>query len=239
MRQCHSCGSLLSVHSPVCLSCGASESVVRDAEGIQIAVDDSQPLASNFSGKLVPVARFCNSAEAGYFADDLEHSAQIDAKLTVQEHFDALTGRWRHDYVLLVDESQAQRAAAHMSSQVDESAEDDHGIDPLEPLPDNMPALGLNWVPILLTTLAAGSIAYWGVKKVEERPRPPVLGDNHLPQRGDDLWTTVVNADGPWFQQIGDGPGMRVMRAEAAGRIIIQEDHDGDRKIDREYRLRR
>jgi hypothetical protein len=81
-------------------------------------------------------------------------------------------------------------------------------------------------------------MAYWGVKKIDERPRPPALGNQH-PQRGDDLWKTIVNADGPWFQQIGDGPGLRVMRSDAHGRIIIQEDRDGDHQIDREFRLRR
>ena len=121
---------------------------------------------------------------------------------------------------------------------MNDAPEDEYEIDALAPLPNNAAAIGLNWVPILLTTLAAGSMAYWGVKKIEERPRPPVLGNQH-PHRGDDLWKTVVNADGPWFQQIGDGPGIRIMRSDANGRIVIQEDRDGDRQIDREYRLQR
>ncbi|QDU47389.1 hypothetical protein Mal52_59190 [Symmachiella dynata] len=238
MRQCHSCGHLLSVHSPVCVSCHAPVTT-HDAETAPSDLESHEETRNTSTGNLVAVARFSNSAEAGYFADDLEHSAQIESRLIIQEQFDALTGRWRHDYVLQVDESQAENATAYLNARVSDSPEDEYErIDPLTALPSTMPATGLNWIPILLTTLAAGSMAYWGVKKIEERPQPPALGNQH-PQRVDDLWKAVVNADGPWIQQIGNGPGIRVMRADANGRIVIQEDRDGDRQIDHEFRLRR
>ncbi len=97
----------------------------------------------------------------------------------------------------------------------------------------------MNWVPILLTTLAAGSVAYWGVKKIEENPRPPVLR-NEQGQKVGDIWDVLMGTDGPWIQHVGqDGDGIRLLRLRPDGTAILQEDRDGDGRFEREFHLQR
>ncbi len=230
----------MSVHSRICPACGTEDyrdytegqiSGQHDATGID-------EMTSHSGEKMAVLARFNNSAEAGYFTDELEQTEQIEARLTVQDHFEALTGRWRHDFVLLVPESQLELAALRLKSYSQDPSEADAEYDELHHLSGEMTPVGVNWVPILLTTLAAGSVAYWGVKKIEEKPRPPVLRNDHGEQVGD-IWEVLSGSEGPWIQRFDGDGGIRLLKARADGTAILQEDRDGDGHFEREFRLHR
>jgi len=240
MRACQSCGCLMSVHSSDCPACGSAETDLERIE-IEPAVhrgDAEQTLAVE-EENLVAVARFNNSAEAGYFADELEHTQQIASKLKIEEHFDALNGRWWHDYVLLVAADHASRAAEYLTEEVTETADEAWRETPGESSDEeDVLKLTIHWAPILITTIAAGSVAYWGVKKVEQQPRPPALGMDHR-DRADHVWGVIAESENPWVQRIGHGPGVRVLTPQPGGEILLQEDADGDGRFERRVRLRR
>lgn len=246
MRQCQRCGSLLSVHGSDCPTCGDPEHAPEAAEffaheDMETALNETGDLTSEAGEAMIVAARFSNSAEAGYFVEELYHEENIEAKLSMRDHFDALTGRWKQDFVLLVEETQLERALLFLNASTAGAEEPESTTDEFtarSPLSETEFSSGVNWVPILLTTLAAGSVAYWGVKKVEKQPRPPVL-KNDLGVREDDLWGALLDSERPWIQHFGHQGGIRLLRVAPDGSAVIQEDRDGDGQFERKLHFRR
>lgn len=233
MNKCKHCGSLLSVHGPACPSCGREDqqTEVSNSPNAEVELQDS------LGQKMVAVARFSNAAEAGYFAAELQHAEQIETKLSEDSQFDAVTGGWRQNYLLFVAEDHSELASQFLYHTESETDEPNYVQ---EEFPDVhvSPAVGVNWVPIILTTLAAGSVAYWGIKRVEQQPAPPVL-KNDLGLHKDDLWKTLSTSDSPWVQHLNVDGGLRLLHVGRDGSAVIQEDRDGDGHFERKQHFHR
>jgi hypothetical protein len=185
----------------------------------------------------VAIARFRNGAEAGYFADELIHIAELDVEVLARERFDAVHAAWSIDYLLLTSTADAARAAQFLRALVASSDED------AEPATGDADAARCDpsrsaWMPLILS-LAAGSIACWGVEQAEQRPRPrpPALVDRD-PRIPHDLWRVLSATPGPWRQTAPDGHGSREVTFDHERRTaVLREDRDGDGTIDREWRI--
>jgi hypothetical protein len=161
----------------------------------------------------------------------LTRETGIEANVLIHERFDAVHAVWTVDYVLHVASQHAQDAAAALQSLVDATG-DDAGEEVRRPSVSDLPA-GV-WVPLILT-LAAGSIACFGIEHLDNRPRPPalVVGDGRKPP---ELWEILGATNGPWVQQLEGGPGVRRLTLNPDRRTaVLEEDHDGDGRVDREW----
>jgi hypothetical protein len=179
----------------------------------------------------VAIARFQSGAEAGYFADELTRQTGIEADVLVRERFDAVHAAWTVDYILMVSPIHAQEAPRALQSLVDATG-DDAGEESAGRSVSDLPA-GV-WVPLILT-LAAGSIACFGIDQLDQRPRPPalVVRDGRKPP---ELWEILGATNGPWVQQLEGGRGTRKLTLNPDDRTaVLEEDHDGDGHVDREW----
>jgi hypothetical protein len=177
------------------------------------------------------IARFQSGAEAGYFADELTRETGIEADVLVREKFDAVHAVWTVDYILQVAPLHSQEATRALQSLVDATGDDAVEESTGRSVTD-IPA-GV-WVPLILT-LAAGSIACFGIEHLDHRPRPPalVVGDGRKPP---ELWEILGATNGPWVQQLEGGRGVRRLIINPDHRsAVLEEDHDGDGRIDREW----
>lgn len=184
-------------------------------------------------GTRVPIARFQNGAEAGFFADELTRQTGIEAEVLAREKFDGLHAAWSIDYLLLVDRPESERAARALAALV-EATGDEAGEEESDKAHSELPS-GV-WMPLILT-LAAGSIACFGIERVDHRPRPPalVVGDGRRPP---ELWQLMGAARGQWVQQLDGGPGTRQLILDAnSGTAVLREDGDGDGRFEREQRF--
>ncbi len=229
MPYCPQCGQLHFLTRLHCEDCSheqhRAETPFHDEDsGVVGAADED-------SGQ-VAIARFQNGAEAGYFADELIRETGQEARVLTRERFDAVHAAWAVDYILLVDKAHVESATRRLQELVAATGDDD-----LEP--QSMASEGANlpvgaWVPLILT-LAAGSIACFGIERFEHRARPPalVVGDHREPPQ---LWEILNATRGAWVQKSEGSPGVRRLTLDSELHSArLQEDHDGDGKIDREW----
>lgn len=226
MPRCPDCGRRLFPHEEIC----------RDCREICDSDRPSPPADELSAGHVdrVAVARFQNGAEAGYFADELAHTAGVAAEVVASERFDAVHAVWSIDYLLMVDREHAVFAANSLKALVD-STSDDADVDEPEGLPRSELPNGV-WIPLILT-LAAGSIACFGIERVERPPRPPalVVRDRREPPN---LWHVLGSSRGPWRQALDNGPGERTLSIDPESQTaVLTEDHDGDGTTDHEWRF--
>lgn len=243
MPRCGACGRRLVDDQEFCAACTAA----RDDEA---SVGPGEEGA--VSGEpMVQVARFSNAAEAGFFADELQDRLQISVSLQVEENFDALTGYWGNRMALLVPESAGSAAAMLLQEILEQTEEDGEALAPdaealdggswtgteFEVAEAGSPQSGINWVPIVLT-LAAGSAAIWGVRKLNEAPRPNA-GPVPVNGREEQLWNTLRMPHGGWMLNHDEIPGRRQLRIDGRrGLVVIQEDANGDGVYESELHLK-
>ena len=256
MPQCPHCRERFVGHPEFCPHCSGrltevvfDEKIFRTGTGFEIGEDV-------LDEAIVSIARFHNAAEAGYFSHELMRSEEIPSMVKVDEHFDALSGRWATRFLLLVPERFAETAAAALQRLVEQSNSDEDieeqaretlggTSEEMERLDEEMEfdryatlGSGVNWVPIVLT-LAAGSAAFWGVRKLQDRPQPHA---NAAPvgARQSDLWERLSSSPEPWIQHVEGGERTRSIQFETdRNMVIIREDSDGDGHFEREHRIRR
>jgi hypothetical protein len=220
----------LLVHRKLCPEC----SQVRDVN--QTGFPAEEPVQAAVSSDLgtdrVMIARFQNGAEAGYFADELTRAAEVETEVMARERFDGVHAAWSVDYILLVDRPQAERAARLLQSLVEATGDDTGGEATDESSRSDIP--GGVWVPLILT-LAAGSIACFGIERVDHRPRPPALV-LHDGRDGSELWKILAATRGSWTQKREGGRGVRELTLDPATHSArLKEDLDGDGRFDREF----
>ncbi|MBI3866346.1 MAG: hypothetical protein HY290_31075 [Planctomycetia bacterium] len=180
----------------------------------------------------VAIARFQNGAEAGYFADELARQSNFSCDVLTRERFNAVHAAWTVDYVLLAARDEAEEAARRLQELVDATGGDDCE-DAAAPA-DSAEFSTAVWAPLIFT-LAAGSIACFGIERVDPRPRPAVLvvGDGRKPP---ELWEILGASHGPWVQKVGDQGGERRLTLDRDHHTaLLQEDDDGDGQVDREW----
>ena len=228
MSYCPRCGR--SHLSSLCPECPRDrEPVEKGCSGDERRVPDSVQAEA---ADRVMIARFQNGAEAGYFADELTRECHVDTEVLARERFDAVHAVWSVDYILLVERPHAERAARLLQSLVDSTGGDSGDIAAGESPRSDLP--GGVWVPLILT-LAAGSIACFGIDRLEHRPRAPalVVRDAREPP---DLWEVLAGTRGTWVQKREGGPGVRELTLDPETHSAqLREDHDGDGRFDREW----
>lgn len=193
------------------------------------ALDESDPFAGSH---WEAIARFRSGAEAGYFADELAREADIEGLIKAEDRFDGVHGMGTTDFVLMVAPQKAERASEVLRSLVaqsdmdeDAATRDEDGND-IPHADEGRPVRsGTVWVPIILT-LAAGSIAYWGVHRDQRRVRPPGLV-NRERRQGADLLRTIGLFEEPWVQKL-DGATRELVFDREAQTATVREDRDGD-----------
>ncbi len=227
MSYCQNCGRFQHFSRNLCPQCSARSDHEEDAYPEDIPDGTGDGLAPD----RVVIARFQNGAEAGYFADELIRETGIETEVLARERFDGVHAVWSVDYILLVDRAHAEEVARRLQSLV-EATGDEADPDAADKSPSDMPA-GV-WVPLILT-LAAGSIACFGVEHLDHRPRPPALvaRDGREPPG---LWEALASSRGTWVQHLDGGPGVRELTLDPQTRSArLKEDHDGDGQFEREW----
>jgi len=182
----------------------------------------------------VPIARFQNGAEVGFFADELTRETGIETEVLAREKFDAVHAVWSIDYLLLVDRGEAERGARALQALVESTGGE------MEDQPSETASAcdipGGVWVPLILT-LAAGSIACFGIERADQHPRAPALVVGHA-RRSPEVWQFMGAARGNWVQPLEGGPGVReLVLAPEKGTAVLREDEDGDGRFEREQRF--
>jgi hypothetical protein len=256
MPRCPYCQERFVGHPEFCPDCSGrltdtvfDENDFRTRTGFEIGEDVPDEA-------IVSVARFHNAAEAGYFSHELMLAEEISSMVKIDEHFDALSGRWATRFLLLVPERLAKHAAVSLQRLVEKSNSEESieeearktfrvTSEEMEQFGGEMESdryatvgSGVNWIPIMLT-LAAGSAAFCGVRKFQDRPQPHA---NAAPvgARQQDLWERLSGFPEPWIQQSEGGERTRSIQFETEGNVvIIREDSDGDGHFEREHRLLR
>lgn len=227
MSYCPHCGQPHALSSKLCPECSHDQESANSAEepGDAVPSDDGE-------GRRVAIARFQNGAEAGYFADELTRETHFETEVVSRERFDAVHAVWSVDYILLVDRPQAERAARLLTTLVEATG----GATEEESLPES-PASDLPagvWFPLILT-LAAGSIACFGIERLDQRARPPalVVRDRREPP---ELWEVLSATRGSWIQKLEGGPGVRELTLDPDTHSArLKEDRDGDGRFDCEW----
>jgi hypothetical protein len=225
MSHCPHCGQTHLLSSQLCPECHPNHANSETHE-------DGGVSAPGEGDCRVAIARFQNGAEAGYFADELTRETQLEAEVVARERFDAVHAAWSVDYLLLVDRPHAERAARMLQTLVDATGgETDEERAPDSPSGD-LP--GRIWVPLILT-LAAGSIACFGIERVDQRARPPALVVRD-PREPPELWEILAAARGSWVQKIEGRRGLRELTLDPETRTArLREDRDGDGRFDGEW----
>lgn len=191
----------------------------------------------------MPIARFTNVAEAGFFCHELMYQLSIPVKMAAEENFDALSGHWWSRYVLSVPDGAVDQATAALQQLIEQtSSSEDEAASSRNPRDEDYAPLqeefedgiGVNWVPIILT-LAAGSVVFWGVRKLHDNP--PAFLAAPIRLQHDELWDYVSeDKPAPFVQELQNGRGHRELRFEPdRKRIVIREDLDGDGRYEKEF----
>lgn len=203
-----------------------------------------------------PIARFLNAAEAGYFAHELKLLGNVPVSIQVEEDYDAVSGHWSSRFVLAVPSVSAESSAMMLQELVRQTENEEFRSDipvpafegerlhsansqPFDPFPqddDFESPQPLNWVPIVVT-LAAGSLAIWGVKKLWEPARPQAAAPAKAPR--DVLWDMMRTPHGGrWVQHDAQGRPIRILEFHG-NEAIFREDSDGDEIFEHTWRLQR
>lgn len=174
--------------------------------------------------RMQPIGRFPNAAEAGYFAHELERRRSFTVEMEAEEQFDAVLGFWSTRFVLRVPQSDSVEAARLLQNLLDGAEPEQfyavetpvHGEGPTEAFvaPDRFPADSgsrVHWVPIVLT-LAAGTLAVWGVRKTQQ-PAPPNKPAAPAKPHRNDLWDRLSSTESRLWIQL-DAAGRRVRELE-------------------------
>lgn len=230
MHRCPQCGRRLRLADDSCPDCPApSDPESRETLPADASTDEATP----HHDPLVAIARIPNGAEAGYFADELSRDTGVEVEVVARERFDGVHAVWAVDYVLMAPRDEAERVALSLKELVDCS--DDRDERNLEDSSRGELSSGV-WVPLILT-LAAGSIACWGVERFDQRPRvrPPALVDRN-PRQPPDLWQVLGATPGTWVQKSPDGSLTRELALDPEHQTaVLREDGNGDGEYEREW----
>lgn len=233
MPYCPRCGRRQETYQPACRDCDqAREGQPGFTANADPVLPEEFDSIDECGESRIAIARFQSGAEAGYFADELTRRTGIETDVLTRERFDAVHAVWSVDYLLLVSRDRSDEAPRLLQELVDATGGDERDETTPSAQASDLPA-GV-WVPLIIT-LAAGSIVCFGIERADQRPRPAalVVGDGRKPP---ELWEILGATPGPWVQQLGEGPGVRRLTLDREHRTaLLQEDHDGDGHVDREW----
>ena len=252
MRECSHCGRRASALDRYCSMCSTPlDDELRKRPREDDGPDFLEPL--EVAG-LAPIARFLNAAEAGYFAHELKLAEGLPVVITAEESFDAVAGYWSTRFLLCVPEADARGAAEALQRLVEDTESEDFVPRHAGELADDADAgsrttdvfdprtqtraeisesVGVGWVPLVLT-LAAGSAAFWGVRRVDDPPRPPAAP---IKRPDADQWKRLPGPGRPWTFPHENGHGQRQFWLDVdRSRAVVREDANGDGFFETEQR---
>ncbi len=233
MPYCPRCGRRQEIYQPACPDCDqAHEPQAGSTADADTGLSDECDSIDQCEESRVAIARFQNGAEAGYFADELTRRTGIETDVLTRERFDAVHAVWTVDYLLLASRDRSDEAPRLLQELIDATGGDERDEATPSAQASDLPA-GV-WVPLIIT-LAAGSIVCFGIERADQRPRPAalVVGDGRKPP---ELWEILGATHGPWVQHLGEGGGVRRLTLDREHHTaLLQEDHDGDGRVDREW----
>ncbi len=126
MLSCSKCGQFISEGESHCPTCARPLEASMRADAWRTRVEPRDlVLDDSTEHPLVPIARFRNVAEAGYFANELSNRHAITTTLTTNEDFDALSGYWNSQFVLSVPEPMSETARLALQSLIEAADSDD------------------------------------------------------------------------------------------------------------------
>lgn len=242
MKHCPHCGIRLEYHRESCPACDRSLAPDAAAHSRRFDGEANDEAAE----PVVAIARFLNAAEAGFFAHTLLNAEEIPASLRAEDDFDAISGHWSVRYLLMVPERLAESAAAVLQSLVKRSETEDflvagnssneltqYGVEtvPVARFAENANRIPhdeagtIKWGPVMLT-LAAGSLALWGLRELQRPPRVEPAGLKHGA-----LWDDLSESSLPWEQRFPDGRHRELRFDKERNRAVIREYDADDRKI--------
>lgn len=177
------------------------------------------------------VARVSNLAEVGYFEEVLQ-AAGIETKILEHDDFNAVSGGWHRTYVLRVAPHQADEAVQLLERALDATSDTDEA-DRIKPANTQ----GRFATGGIFALLAAGLLLllYLGaddqrwldgghVGPADERAAGPSPA----------LWRALAEESTPLSTpQEGKRSRRRLYYDEDRDVILLEEDHDGDSRIDR------
>ncbi len=185
------------------------------------------------------IANITNLAELGYF-EEILHQAGFDIFVRQRDDYSAIDGQWRRRFIVFVPDEQAPAACELLSDHLraeEETASGEGAIQAGAPprqfasLPQREPTdddLSLDpskyWVPAAMVVLAGG-LLYWVVVQNDDASRRPGAPA---------LWEVL--SDELSAPLLSDGVGenlRRLWQDPKTGRIVLDEDTDGDGKFDR------
>jgi len=250
MTRCPSCGIRLEYDHDSCPQCLRSLSPPIRESFVPADVSASHPaLPPSDEESLQTIARFANAAEAGFFAHALLSTEEIPAFIRVEENFDAVSGYWSSRYLLDVPEGIADSAARSLQSLIDRSEREDileskvPGGEGWEGAPlatasfDNdveerypVSGGGFRWGPIVIT-LAAGSLAFFGMRALQPGDKP---GNGAAAGgRQKELWDQLSRPGRPWTQKLDDNRRRELRFNKSRTRATIRE-YKGDVQTSKE-----
>ncbi|WP_166829223.1 hypothetical protein [Thalassoroseus pseudoceratinae] len=213
------------------------------------------------------IARFTNAADAGFFAHELSLTTNVPIDVRCEDDYDAVSGHWSIRFLLCGPAKEASQLSRTLQKLIEQSADDEPTslrTPPVRNIPADQPISlssrpvrfakpdtegaefwledrepGVNWLPIVLT-LAAGSLVFWGWKKLQEPQKVPAANPrgNILDET---LWERLSLPPGEiWIQQDEFGRRVRELKIDRDRRgATLREDLDGDSLFERSTRLRR
>jgi hypothetical protein len=252
MRECSHCGRRASALDRSCSTCSAP--LIDEPRTRPTEADGSDLPEPLDEAGLAPIARFLNAAEAGYFAHELKLAEGVPVVITAEENFDAVAGYWSTRFLLCVPKADALGAAEALQRLVEETESDDFVPRHAAEFVDDADAgrqttdvfnprtqtrgeisepVGVGWVPLVLT-LAAGSAAFWGVRRVEDQPRPPAAP---IKRPDAEQWKRLPGPGRPWTFPHENGHGERQFWLDQdRSRAVVREDANGDGFFETEQR---
>ena len=192
---------------------------------------------------MVPIARFTNLAELGFF-EELFSKNEVEMAVREVDEFNAVAGQWNRHFILSVVQEDSRRATELMKGHL---GVDDRNAEAAEPSMDNTAHSGdyqrplvdravdpddtdltldpaKLWVPLVLMVLTGG-LAYWALTL-----DPPGGG---VPP-GNVLWEALSESDEPLETLPRPGGFARRLQFDSqTGHFILEDDTDGDQRLDR------
>ena len=170
------------------------------------------------------VARVTNLAEVGYFAD-LLHARDIATDIHQHNEFSASDGSWSMTFILRVPRHAAADAASALKLDLRSG-----GTGPLATVGYDEPPLqrrsAMGALKPFVFLLMAGGMVYCAGRGLSVRAPKPV-------RSGDQLWRSLSESAEPLQTQSPPGEPFRRLRFDPLSkRFLLEEDFDGDGKVD-------
>ncbi|MBX3414651.1 MAG: hypothetical protein KF708_18330 [Pirellulales bacterium] len=176
------------------------------------------------------VARVSNLAEVGYFEEVLQ-AAGIETKILEHDDYNAVSGDWSRTYVLRVDQQRADEAVTLLERALAATTD----VDDTERIrPANTPGRFTSAGIIALLGGAFLVLLYIGADHRRDLLEGVRLPEEQAAGPRPALWRALAEEQTPLSSPLdGKRPRRRIYYDQEGDIILLEEDRDGDGRIDR------